>query len=127
MLNLGYSKVCVTDNALARLSGLTKLKSLHIGSMQLCNTYVTDAGIQLIAKHFRGLTQLGLMSLDISDAGVQQLAGLKDLQVGAVTGCSVGQGMAGQGRGAACQCVKAPPHPKQGDRVIMHVDCLGHE
>jgi hypothetical protein len=81
MLNLGYSKVCVTDNALARLSGLTKLKSLHIGSMQLCNTYVTDAGIQLIAKHFRGLTQLGLMSLDISDAGVQQLAGLKDLQV----------------------------------------------
>jgi hypothetical protein len=87
LLNLGYSKVCVTDAALARLSGLTKLRSLNIGSMQLCNKMVTDEGMRLISSNFKGLTQLGLMSLDISDAGVGLLAQLDHLQVG--VGCDL--------------------------------------
>jgi hypothetical protein len=86
LLNLGYSKVCVTDAALARLTGLTKLRSLHIGSMQLVNPYMTDAGLQMIAKSYSELRQLGLMSLHVSDKGVQALASLKQLQVRAGPG-----------------------------------------
>ncbi len=82
LLNLGYSKVCVTDVALARLSGLSKLQCLNIGGMQLCNTSVTDEGVRAIADNYRGLTQLGLLSLDISDEGVLHLAQLTGLQVG---------------------------------------------
>lgn len=81
LLNLGYSKVCVTDAALHKLSGLTKLQSLNIGSMQLYHKSVTDASLQLISSSFRQLTQLGLMSLDVSDEGVKQLASLSNLQV----------------------------------------------
>lgn len=81
LLNLGYSKVCVTDGALEKLSGLTKLRSLNIGSMQLCNKLVTDASMRLISSNYKELTQLGLMSLDISDAGVALLARLSKLQV----------------------------------------------
>lgn len=81
MLNLGYSKVCVTDAALEKLSGLTKLRSLNVGSMQLCNKMVTDKSMRLIASSYKQLTQLGLMSLDISDTGVSQLAQLSNLQV----------------------------------------------
>jgi hypothetical protein len=86
LLNLGYSKPCVTDAALQRLSSLTKLESLNvglnIGSLQPAHKAVTDASLALIASRFRGLTQLGLMSLDISDAGVKCLGALTKLQVG---------------------------------------------
>jgi len=88
LLNLGYSKVCVTDAALARLTCLTKLRSLHIGSMQLVNPYVTDAGLQMIAKNYQELRQLGLMSLHVSDKGVQALTTLKQLQALNLRGCT---------------------------------------
>jgi hypothetical protein len=81
LLNMGYSKVCVTDAALEQLAGLSKLRSLNLGSMQLSNKLVTDDSMRLIAQSHRELTQLGLMSLDISDAGVAQLAQLTKLQV----------------------------------------------
>jgi hypothetical protein len=81
LLNMGYSKVCVTDAALEQLAGLSKLRSLNLGSMQLSNKLVTDDSMRLIAASHRELTQLGLMSLDISDAGVAQLAQLTKLQV----------------------------------------------
>lgn len=85
LLNLGYSKICVTDAALQKLSGLTKLQSLNIGlnigSMQPSHKAVTDASMQLISSRFKELTQLGLMSLDISDDGVKMLAQLSKLQV----------------------------------------------
>lgn len=86
LLNLGYSKVCVTDAALQKLSSLTKLESLNlglnIGSMQACHKAVTDTSMQLISSSFKQLTQLGLMSLDINDDGVKMLAQLSNLQVG---------------------------------------------
>lgn len=93
LLNLGYSKVCVTDAALQRLSSLTKLESLNIGlnigTMQPLHKAVTDSSMGLISSRFRELTQLGLMSLDISDDGVKCLSQLSKLQVrwGAACGC----------------------------------------
>jgi hypothetical protein len=85
LLNLGYSKVCVTDAALQKLSALTKLESLNlglnIGSMQVCQKVVTDVSMQLISSRFKQLTQLGLMSLDVSDDGVKMLAQLSNLKV----------------------------------------------
>lgn len=83
--NLGYSKVCITDAALEKLSDLTKLRSLSIGSMQLCNKLVTDRGLRLISSSYQQLTQLGLISLDITDAGMAMLTQLTNLQVSA--GC----------------------------------------
>ena len=85
LLNLGYSKVCVTDAALQKLSSLTKLESLNvglnIGSMQPFHKAVTDASMRLVSSSFKQLTQLGLMSLDISDEGVKMLSQLNKLQV----------------------------------------------
>jgi hypothetical protein len=90
LLNLGYSKVCVTDAALQKLSALTKLESLNlglnIGSMQVCHQAVTDVSMQLISSRFKHLTQLGLMSLDVTDDGVKMLAQLSNLQVRRVAG-----------------------------------------
>ncbi|KAF8064578.1 DDX1 [Scenedesmus sp. PABB004] len=88
LLNLGYSKVCVTDASLGRLSGLTKLRSLNIGSMQLANKLVTDESMALIAGRFTGLTQLGLMSLAITDTGVAHLTRLGALQALNLRGCA---------------------------------------
>jgi hypothetical protein len=96
LLNLGYSKVCVTDAALQKLSSLTKLESLtvglNIGSMQPFHKAVTDASMRLVSSSFKQLTQLGLMSLDISDEGVKMLSQLNKLQV-RVT-CGYGNGSA---------------------------------
>ncbi|KAF6252458.1 hypothetical protein COO60DRAFT_1628532 [Scenedesmus sp. NREL 46B-D3] len=88
LLNMGYSKVCVTDAALEQLAGLSKLRSLNLGSMQLSNKLVTDDSMRRIASSHRELTQLGLMSLDISDTGVAQLAQLTQLQALNLRGCA---------------------------------------
>jgi hypothetical protein len=102
LLNMGYSKVCVTDAALEQLAGLSKLRSLNLGSMQLSNKLVTDDSVRLIAQSHRELTQLGLMSLDISDAGVAQLAQLAKLQV-----CSQGRsGVLAAGFLYVCQAAR---------------------
>jgi hypothetical protein len=110
LLNLGYSKTCVTDAALQRLSSLMKLESLNIGlnigTMQPPHKAVTDASMGLISSRFKELTQLGLMSLDISDDGVKCLSQLSKLQVrwGLLVGCwwGVFRTLFHSGRGGFC-------------------------
>ena len=88
LLNTGYSKVCVTDDALERLNGLSHLKSLSIGGVQLQNTRTSDAGILSIVKNFPKLRHLCLMWLDISNDAVYALSKLADLVSLTLRGCS---------------------------------------
>eukprot|EP00879_Flechtneria_rotunda_P017079 GHRR01017886.1.p1 GENE.GHRR01017886.1~~GHRR01017886.1.p1 ORF type:complete len:561 (+),score=122.64 GHRR01017886.1:951-2633(+) len=94
LLNLGYSRVCVTDAALEQLSGLRKLHSLQLGSMQsqatmqMNNRLVTDRAVRAISSNHKQLTHLALLSVDITDDGVSHLAQLSGLQALNLRGCA---------------------------------------
>jgi len=88
LLNTGYAKVCVTDAALEKLSGLSNLSSLSIGSVHLQNTHTSDAGILTIARSFTKMKQLCLMWLDISNDAVYALSKMKTLTSLCLRGCS---------------------------------------
>jgi hypothetical protein len=67
LLWLGLGSFAVTDDALAKLAGETKLHALY-----LYDTKITDAGL----KHLSGLTALRLLLLTatpVTDAGVAEL------------------------------------------------------
>ena len=67
LLWLGLGSLAVTDAALAKLAGQTKLHALY-----LYDTKTTDAGL----KHLAGLTSLRLLLLTatpVTDAGVAEL------------------------------------------------------
>ena len=73
-LDLSYCRE-ITDEGLAHLKGLTKLKELSLAS-----TKITDAGL----VHLKGLTklkELGLASTKITDAGLVHLKGLSKLEL----------------------------------------------
>ena len=67
LLWLGLGSLAVTDAALAKLAGQTKLRALY-----LYDTKITDAGL----KHLAGLTSLRLLLLTaspVTDAAVAEL------------------------------------------------------
>lgn len=88
LLNLGYSKPCVTDSALAALKVLSKLKSLSVGGVQVTSNKLTDTGFQLVTEFFPKTTQLTIISLGITDEGVQHITKLTNLQSLSLRGCS---------------------------------------
>jgi len=65
----------VTDDSLAQLRGMTRLKRLRISGRA-----VSDAGMAHLST-LRNLEELELYRTHVSDAGIVQLAGLKRLQV----------------------------------------------
>jgi len=70
----------ITDETLAHVQGLTRLKVVYIGSWTSGDPQVTDDGLAYL-KHLTSLEMLYLQDCrQVTDAGLQHLAGLAHLQ-----------------------------------------------
>lgn len=88
VLNTGFAKVCLSDQALEKLSRLVYLESLSIGSVHMQTTRITDSGIKLISENFPNLKHLTLLWLDISNDAVASLTKLQNLTSLCMRGCT---------------------------------------